>query len=569
MTHRVLDLFAGAGGMSLGFRQTGEYAVAVAIENNPHARRTYAHNHPNTVILNDVHAVVDYDAFQREFGPFDVIIGGPPCQGFSNANRQNHHIVNQNNGLVKKYVEFILKLEPTAFVMENVTMLTSSTHRFYVSKEDEADVRAWDLSLRTDVMELFPGKCPLPDVTALLRNTESIRDLLIPQSVYEVLHKSAQYANRPEKRMKMIQKSSSRLWILMASLIGRPHRPTAYGKIEDDLLTEFLAYVKHPGPFDAIIGKLTEYCALQKMFRRTLELMDNGIIIHRLSVGASGIFAEVESYPVLEYIKRKLSPHYSIKDDILNAAQFGAPQLRDRYIMVGIQNKLINKILPQLLPEGDFAEDHYRTVKDAIGDLESLEPSFDLKTGPLSLPPLVDANPLATSLRDSTILENHVTTATGATALRRFAALRPGQNFHDLDPKLVRDTYTVPDRTQNTIYMRLNYLKPSGTVLNVRKSMWIHPVLDRAVSIREAARLQTFPDSFVFVGPKDAQYQQIGNAVPPVLAKAIAANLASVLFDISSDGIRGEASALGGHNETASVQSSDFEHVGASRNPSH
>ena len=65
--------------------------------------------------------------------------------------------------------------------------------------------------------------------------------------------------------------------------------------------------------------------------------------------------------------------------------------------------------------------------------------------------------------------------------------------------------------------------------MNVRKSMWIHPVLDRAISVREAARLQTFPDSFVFCGSKDKQYQQVGNAVPPIMAKAIAERLAETL----------------------------------------
>ena len=59
--------------------------------------------------------------------------------------------------------------------------------------------------------------------------------------------------------------------------------------------------------------------------------------------------------------------------------------------------------------------------------------------------------------------------------------------------------------------------------------MWVHPVLDRAISVREAARLQTFPDKFVFRGTKDKQYQQVGNAVPPILAKAIAKKLASQL----------------------------------------
>ena len=76
--------------------------------------------------------------------------------------------------------------------------------------------------------------------------------------------------------------------------------------------------------------------------------------------------------------------------------------------------------------------------------------------------------------------------------------------------------------------MRLKYDEPSGTVVNVRKSMWIHPELDRAISIREAARLQTFPDSFIFEGTKDSQYQQVGNAVPPFLAKAVAESIISI-----------------------------------------
>ena len=59
--------------------------------------------------------------------------------------------------------------------------------------------------------------------------------------------------------------------------------------------------------------------------------------------------------------------------------------------------------------------------------------------------------------------------------------------------------------------------------------MWIHPEHNRAVSIREAARLQTFPDSFRFEGTKDSQYQQVGNAVPPILAEAIAEKLAEIL----------------------------------------
>ena len=132
-------------------------------------------------------------------------------------------------------------------------------------------------------------------------------------------------------------------------------------------------------------------------------------------------------------------------------------------------------------------------------------------------------------LRDSKKLYNHVVTQTKETALVRFASLKQGENFHDLDTGLKENTYTDVSRTQNTIYVRLDYNTPSDTVVNVRKSMWIHPTHNRAISIREAARLQTFPDSFIFVGNKDAQYQQVGNAVPPILAKAIAETILKTL----------------------------------------
>lgn len=119
--------------------------------------------------------------------------------------------------------------------------------------------------------------------------------------------------------------------------------------------------------------------------------------------------------------------------------------------------------------------------------------------------------------------------------MERFRAIKPGQNFHSLDESLKINTYTDTKRTQNTIYLRLNYDQPSETVINVRKSMWIHPVHDRAISVREAARLQTFPDSFVFCGTKDKQYQQVGNAVPPIMAKAIAEKLAQQLRKIEEN----------------------------------
>ena len=106
--------------------------------------------------------------------------------------------------------------------------------------------------------------------------------------------------------------------------------------------------------------------------------------------------------------------------------------------------------------------------------------------------------------------------------------IEQGKNFHSL-PDELKSTYENPARTQNTIYKRLVYDLPSDTVVNVRKSMWIHPELNRAVSAREAARLQSFPDNYIFFGTKDSVYQQIGNAVPPVLGRAVAEKVLEIL----------------------------------------
>ena len=183
------------------------------------------------------------------------------------------------------------------------------------------------------------------------------------------------------------------------------------------------------------------------------------------------------------------------------------------------------------LPEALYSPDEYNTVYDAISDLQEIEPFFTVTDDEgchIDKRSLNRKNPLYI-LRYSPVIKNHIMTKTTPTAMARFKSLHQGENFHSLDPELQKNTYTNVERTQNSIYQRLDYKKPSGTVTNVRKAMWIHPVKDRAISIREAARLQTFPDSFVFAGSKDEQYQQVGNAVPPIMAKAIAEKLLEYL----------------------------------------
>ena len=109
--YTVIDLFSGAGGLSLGFQQTKKYDIKVAFESNPIMQETYRKNHPGVEVCGDV-CGADYPAIEKKYGAIDVVIGGPPCQGFSNANRQKNHAISQNNSLVKQYIRAAVPVSP-------------------------------------------------------------------------------------------------------------------------------------------------------------------------------------------------------------------------------------------------------------------------------------------------------------------------------------------------------------------------------------------------------------------------------------------------------------------------
>lgn len=527
--YRILDVFAGAGGMSLGFVQTGRFNIGVAVEKNENAQATYRRNHGHAIMLDDILDINDYELFRREHGDFDVIVGGPPCQGFSNANRQKNHIVSQNNSLVKKYVELILNLRPKAFVMENVRMLKSDTHRFYCSLDDGFEFERLGITKRDETICLLNTESPVADITDYIFNREVVEEIMLSEKHFYALRIFLKNTRDLTKREKTIREKGRQCIKIIAQMPARSSRVSRqFAAFEQDALNAFIQLAGEEASFDQVESLMAAYINIQRLLMHAKELLDNNIIVDMgtLRSEPKGVFVDAKSYSVIDYISKRLGESYHICDDVLNAAWFGAPQLRERYIAVGLRNDLE---IQSDLPAAEFSSETYRTVFDAIKDLETVEPSYSMEDIEVQLSDDYQRTGLTDELRNSEILRNHIATDTREVAKKRFEALGQGQNFHDLDRTLIEDTYTNPERTQNSIYLRLEYNKPSGTVTNVRKSMWIHPVLHRAISIREAARLQTFPDSFVFVGTKDSQYQQVGNAVPPIMAKAIACKLAQLL----------------------------------------
>lgn len=537
--YKVVDLFAGAGGLSLGFMQTKKYDIKVAFENNPAMQKTYKKNHMGVDVQDDV-CLADYNDIQKKYGKIDVVIGGPPCQGFSNANRQKNHAISQNNMLVKQYIRAIRELSPKAFVMENVSMLRSDVHRFYL---DEADnelfgQEKYEIHMQSTKLVLLDKAYMFDCAKTIARSSSAITANVWPEDCYVSLNVVYKMSKNHQKLLKTLKKHKKKL-LEYADIYADEGKKNDI-ESNDIALRSYEAFSAIKQFFDEKLeaDKLKDVIEpaimIQRMLSKSKEIFDNHLVVDKCDYAENGdLVAYIKSYAVFDYLKALLgtdSNGYEINQDVLCAADFGAPQKRKRFIVIGIKKSLTDTVQ---LPIGIFSEKDYRTVQDAIGDLQNVPTVTDVAEDiGTPLKKADDISELGKSLRDTDTLFNHIITKTRETAMERFKAIKQGENFHSLNDSLKTNTYTDANRTQNTIYLRLAYNQPSGTVVNVRKSMWIHPELNRAISIREAARLQTFPDSFIFCGSKDKQYQQVGNAVPPIMAKAIAEKLADQLEQI-------------------------------------
>lgn len=533
--YKVVDLFAGAGGLSLGFMQTQKYDIKVAFENSPYMQDTYRLNHPGVEVQGDV-CTADYDAIKKKYGEIDVVIGGPPCQGFSNANRQKNHAISQNNMLVKQYTRAILELKPKAFVMENVSMLKSDVHRFYMEESDIETVKRCGIPVKSTPLHLLDAEYVFDGALEIVKDQQKIQQYLWPEQHYFELNVIYKAAKNLDKMKSALEKHKKKLCAAAADY-AKSSDNNHISRVSADAFQAVLNYYSGVLDASALKSKIEPAIMIQRMLSKAQEIYENHIVVDAHTV-EDGIAAVIRSFAVYDYLEKVLQApenDYVLDKGVLCAADYGAPQKRMRFVVIGIKRSISPKVA---LPKGRFDADEYRTVRDAISDLEEVTPVFDLeddKDG-IRIERKENLNELASALRNAEVLRNHIVTKTTDIAMERFRALKQGQNFHALDESLKMNTYTDAARTQNTIYLRLNYDEPSGTVVNVRKSMWIHPTLDRAISVREAARLQTFPDSFVFCGSKDKQYQQVGNAVPPIMAKSIAKKLAKILKDNLPEG---------------------------------
>ncbi|WP_045925558.1 DNA cytosine methyltransferase [Bacillus siamensis] len=573
---KLVDLFAGAGGLSKGFEQTGCFETIGAVEINQAAIETYVYNHrgnrdiiirPDESDTSDI-SKIDFRKWKKSknIDPnLLTIIGGPPCQGFSNANRQKNYLISGNNQLVIEFFRAIDEIRPAAFLMENVPSMNSDKHKFFITKHLDNSRFAYSslehltCLFNTSKENLIENKFLMDDKIILMESVEISlshiwRKIIDGSTPPEPIIGDHNYLSRLRSISKKIIKTAGnpslslkekKDIIRIIELINQQLKTlqtdgdrlsikdiVSRGKSALQLLLE------DTEEFDEYTKKdITNFISFNLLLLRIKELNDEKIkyelYIDDTLKDNIKIIAKVWSYNIVKYLEMAFHQiGYNTDFGVLTATDFGVPQIRRRFIILGVRNDLFEnspKLPDALVDSTPF------TVRDAIQDLAGITPLTDMeKAKPLDyIESDEQASPMLRYFRkdaDKGFIDNHINTESRQLSKTRFEAIlqSKGKNFHSLNDEL-KTTYSDVSRTQNTIYLRLDYDSPSPTVVNVRKSMWSHPEKARAISIREAARLQSFPDNFKFRGTKDQQYQQVGNAVPPLLARAAAEALLNAM----------------------------------------
>ncbi|QQD84763.1 DNA (cytosine-5-)-methyltransferase [Jeotgalicoccus sp. ATCC 8456] len=215
-----------------------------------------------------------------------------------------------------------------------------------------------------------------------------------------------------------------------------------------------------------------------------------------------------DGYFIKEIQKRINDLGYILNYDVLNSSNYGVPQSRQRAILIAHKFKLIP--MPENIGQ-------IQTVRDAISDLSYLNSGEGSHVSTYITKSQSDYQ--IEMRKNSDKLYNHIATKHSELALKKLSLIPPEKGKEYLPESL------IGKQKFKTTWSRLEWDKPSPTIdtrfdtpSNGKNS---HPYLNRSITPREAARLQSFPDNFEFVGNKTSICTQIGNAVPPLLSRSI------------------------------------------------
>ncbi|HHD2772819.1 TPA: DNA cytosine methyltransferase [Clostridium perfringens] len=238
-----------------------------------------------------------------------------------------------------------------------------------------------------------------------------------------------------------------------------------------------------------------EYCRVVEIIKPKFFVIEN---VKGLLTLNNGMFKD-------DIIDRFSKLGYNVSFKLLNASNYGVPQNRQRVFFVGLK-------------EADFdfpiEKDYKVSTFEAISDL----PELDAMEEHLEIYPYknVEVSEYQKLMRkDSNMIYNHNETKHTEQTKNIISMIKDGGRISDLP-----DEYWGI-RKYNKAFQRMNSKEPSHTIDTGHRN-YFHYKENRVPSVRECARIQSFPDKFVFIGAKTSQYKQVGNAVPPLLAEEIA-----------------------------------------------
>ena len=250
----------------------------------------------------------------------------------------------------------------------------------------------------------------------------------------------------------------------------------------------------------------------QELIRVAMIWKPDWIVIENVK----GITETLKGFFLLNIVDSLEAKGYTTSTVTLNGVHYGVPQRRERIFVVASRDG-------RVFTHPSRSTEPPVTVQEAIADLPTLKPGASedelaYRCGATSL--------FARALRgDLEEVTGNLVTRNSAKVLQRYPHIPQGGNWQNI-PRRLLGNYTDISRCHTGIYRRLNATEPSVVIGNFRKNMLIHPYEDRGLSVREAARIQSVPDEFRFSGSIGFQQQQVGNMVPPQLARAVLERIA-------------------------------------------
>lgn len=264
----------------------------------------------------------------------------------------------------------------------------------------------------------------------------------------------------------------------------------------------------------SVAGKRIESDNRNDLYRHYLdivgELQPSAVVIENVPTIRSLYGGRV----ALEIEAGLLALGFEVATAVLNASHFGVPQARRRLFFVAVRSGLPHFTFPE--PRSSAVV----TCEDALSDLPSLAHEPGLPVTRYESKPATQYQ--RRMRRGSKLLYNHEAVLHKPETVRIISMVPDGGNYKSL-PKHLHGTRKV-----NIAWTRMNSRKPSFTI-DAGHNHHFHYSHNRVPTVRECARIQSFPDTFRFLGNRTSQYRQVGNAVPPRLAEAIAIEIKKVL----------------------------------------